>query len=394
MAAERLFSHRGFMLDVSRHFMPAEQIKKLLDAAHVLGLNVMHWHLTDDQGWRIEIRKYPELTRIGSVRGDSRFGQASPTENNCGFYTREEIRDLVEYAERLGIGILPEIEIPGHASAMLASYPEYGCRQEDGGTWTDTVQTTQGVFQALVCAGKEETLQFLRDILDEVTELFPYPAVHIGGDEALKNRWRRCPDCQKRIRELSLGSEDALQRWLVLQIGEYLAGKNRKTVVWNDVLEGGLLPPYFIVQHWLGNEKETRAFMQQGGTVIVSDTKGYYLDYPYGRTDVRKIYEYPTVPAYAQGLEDRLLGLESPLWTEFVGNLSRAAYLLFPRLNAVSLKMRGTDKLPLPAFMEEVRQLQRQVEALGLSGAPESCWNLSEEAAEHDRAEWQRLNRQ
>ena len=394
MAAERLFSHRGFMLDVSRHFMPAEDIKKLLDAAHQLGLNVMHWHLTDDQGWRMEIRKYPELTRTGSVRGDSCFEQACSTENNCGIYTREEIRDLVDYAGRLGIGILPEIEIPGHAAAMLAAYPEYGCRRgEDGGTWKEKVEVSGGIFPALVCAGKEETLQFLRDILDEVTELFPYPAVHIGGDEALKIRWRRCPDCRRRMRELSLESEDALQRWLVLQIGEYLAGRNRKTVVWNDVLAGGLLPPHFIVQHWAGNEEETRAFMRQGGTVICSDTKGYYLDYPYGRLDVRKIREYPTVPAYAQGLEDRLLGLEAPLWTERISSLSRAAYMMFPRLTAVSLKMTKAGELPLPGFLEKVRRLQQKVEACGLQGAPESCWNMTEEAAEEDLAEWDRLNR-
>lgn len=391
----RVFQHRGFMLDVSRHFMPADDIRKLLDAAHVLGLNVMHWHLTDDQGWRMEIRKYPQLTRIASVRGPSCFGYGSATENNCGYYTREEIQDLVNYAEGLGIGILPEIEIPGHASALLAAMPEAGCRRgKDGGLWKNAVETGGGIFPALVCAGKDETLQILRDILDEVTELFPYPAVHIGGDEALKIRWRRCPDCQRRIRELSLSSEDDLQRWLVLQIGEYLAGKNRTTIVWNDVLAGGILPPHFIVQHWMGNEEETREFMRCGGRVICSDTACYYLDYPYGITDVRTIRDYPVIPAWAEGYEEKLLGLECPLWTERITSLSRAAYMLFPRLTAAALKMSSAGELPLPAFMDAVRELQGRVEALGLHGAPESCWDLPEEEAKKDRLEWENINLQ
>ena len=383
-------TYRGFMLDVSRHFMPVGEIRKLLEAAHVLGLNVMHWHLTDDQGWRMEIRKYPRLTEIGSVRGRSGFGGADPEENNSGFYTQEEIRDLVEYAGGLGIGILPEIEIPGHASALLAAIPEAGCRRGESGKWKTAVEKTGGIFPALVCAGKDEALQILRDILDEVTELFPYPAVHIGGDEAAKIRWRRCPDCQRRMRELSLESEDALQRWLVLQIGEYLAGKGRKTVVWNDVLAGGLLPPHFIVQHWTGQEEETREFMRRGGRVICSDTASYYFDYPYGKIDVRTIHDYPLAPAYAEGYEDRQLGLECPLWTEHISNLSRAAYMLFPRLTAVSLKMAGRGDLPLPAFLDEVRRLQGRVEALGLQGAPESCWNLPEEEARRNCREWER----
>ena len=387
------FAYRGFMLDVCRHYMPPENIRKLLDAARELGLNVMHWHLTDDQGWRLEIRKYPQLAEKGSRRGDSCFGHVSPTENNSGFYTQQEIRDLVAYAGERGIGILPEIEIPGHAAALLAAVPGLACRREGGKPWKDRVEVTGGIFPSLVCAGKEETLTFLQDVLDEVTELFPYPAVHIGGDEALKIRWRRCPDCQRRMRELGLASEDALQRWLVLRIGEYLAGKNRKTVVWNDVLAGGQLPPHFIVQHWMGYEEETRAFMQAGGSVICSDTASYYLDYAYGSIDVRKIWRYPAVPEYARGLEDRLAGLECPLWTERISNLSRAAWMLFPRLTAASVKMAGAGETPWEEFLEEVRRKEARVEALGLRGAPEKYWSLSEEDAEQDRLEWERMNR-
>ena len=174
------------MLDVCRHFMPLDEIKKLLQAAAVLKLNRMHWHLTDDQGWRIEIRKYPLLTEKGAVRGDSFFGGTPEAERNSGYYTQEEIRDLVAYAKSLGIEIIPEIEIPGHAAAMLAAYPQFGCRRGKTGKWEEKVEISGGIFPALVCAGKEETLGFLEDILDEVTELFPFPAVHIGGDGAYR----------------------------------------------------------------------------------------------------------------------------------------------------------------------------------------------------------------
>ena len=381
-----MFEHRGFMLDVSRHYMPPEEIKKLLDAARILGLNRMHWHLTDDQGWRIEIRKYPELTEKGSVRGWSCFGGTPIWERNSGFYTQEEIRDLVAYAAERGIEIIPEIEIPGHAAAMLAACPQLACRKDNTGRrWKDRVEISGGIFPSLVCAGNPETLPFQKDVLDEVTELFPFPMVHIGGDEAVKVRWRRCPDCQKRIREENLSSEDALQRRLVLQIGEYLSGKGRKTIVWNDVLAGGLPPPYFIVQQWMGGEAATRAFMDGGGSVIRSDNTYFYMDYPYGEIDVGRIREMPVIPDYAKGLEDRLLGFECPLWTERVTSLERAAWLLFPRLTAVSCRLSG-EKLSGRAFMEKVAATEKKrEEATGLKGAPADEWELSPADAERER---------
>ena len=386
---EKRFEHRGFMLDVCRHYMPPDEIRTLLRAAALLGLNRMHWHLTDDQGWRLEIRKYPELTEKGSVRGDSFFGGTPAGERNSGFYTQAEVREMVDYARGLGIGIIPEIEIPGHAAALLAACPRFGCRR--GGTgerWRDRVEIGGGIFPSLVCAGSDETLAFLRDVLDEVTELFPFPAVHIGGDEALKLRWRRCPDCRRRMRELGLGSENELQRWLVLQMGEYLAEKGRRTIVWNDVLAGGPLPGHFIVQQWLGGEEATRAFMESGGSVIRSDTGSFYLDYAYGRIDVRKIWETPRIPAYARGLEDRLLGTECPLWTERICSLERAAYQLFPRLTAVSLRMDGEDGVPWEAFLEEVKAAEERLEReTGLRGAPPSLWHLTAEEAAADIAQ-------
>ena len=388
------YGHRGFMLDVCRHYMPVQDIKRLLRAAALCGMNRMHWHLTDDQGWRIEIRRYPRLTEVGAKRGRSTFGAVSETENNSGFYTQAEARDIVAYAKALGIEIVPEVELPGHAAALLAAYPEYGCRRmvrRNGkeaivnAPYRYQVITGPGIFPDLLCAGKDETLDFLKGVLDEIMEIFPFPMVHIGGDEALKLHWRRCPDCQRRMAALGIESEDALQRWLMLQVGEYLAEHGRDTVVWNDVLAGGPLPGHFIVQQWMGDAPLTRAFMAQGGRVICSDTDCWYFDYAYGTTDVRRIWEYPAVPPYAEEHPENLLGVECTLWTERVTNPARAAHMLFPRLTALGVKLGGqcTDWV---AFLDAVRERQAEIEALGLRGAPEELWHMSPEAAAADRA--------
>ena len=388
------FIHRGLMLDVSRHFMPVPEIKRLLTAAAYCGVNRFHWHLTDDQGWRLEILKYPKLTEIGAFRGDTHFGGVSVSENNCGFYTQQEVRELVAFASSLGIEVIPEIEIPGHASAMLAAYPEMGCRrvrpgrpeeEADPAPYDYIVRVSGGIFPDLVCAGKKETVRFLKDILDEVMALFPFPMIHIGGDEALKVHWRRCPDCRRRMRKHSLGSEDELQRWLVLKIGEYLHEHGREVIVWNDVLNGGYLPDYFIVQQWLGNEGHIAEWVSRGGRVICSDTRCWYFDYPYGATDVHKIWQVPRIPAYAENHEPQLLGLEAPLWTERITNTERAAFMLFPRLAALGLKAAGQDALLWPVQQNRIAAIQEKIDSLGLYGAPPEYWQMSEEAAAQDR---------
>ena len=386
------FVHRAFMLDVSRHFMPLPEIRRLLSAAALCGVNRMHWHLTDDQGWRLEIPKYPRLAETGAVRGASHFGGVSETENNCGYYTREDVRDLVAFAAGLGIDIIPEIELPGHAGALLAAYPEFGCRRSRPGRpepesapYDYRVRVSGGIFPDLVCAGRDEALRFLEDVLDEVVSLFPFPMVHIGGDEALKVHWRRCPDCRRRMREHSLSSEDGLQRWLVLQAGEFLRSRGRETVVWNDVLAGGFLPDHFIVQQWMGHEERTAEWMDRGGRVICSDTACWYFDYPYGAIDLHHIWQYPRIPEYARGREDRLLGLESPLWTERITNTERAAFMLFPRLAGLGLKAAGRDADTWEEQKARIRDIREKISAEGLACAPEEYWHMPEGAARADR---------
>ncbi len=385
-------AHRGFMLDVSRHFMPIENIKRLLKAAQICGLNIMHWHLADDQAWRVEIKKYPRLTEVGSVRGNSYFGNVPETENNCGFYTQDQIKDVVAFAAECGIDIIPEIELPGHASAMLTAYPEYGCRRTVLRSGTEeiieqpynyAVRCDGGIFPNLICAGKNDAIDFFKDILTEIIAMFPYPAVHIGGDEALKLHWRRCPDCQRRMREEGIANEEELQRWLVLTIGEFLAQRGKSTIVYNDCLAGGILPQHFIVHHWLGNDRETAEFMQAGGRVIRSDLEDFYFDYAYSSIDVDHIWNMANTPAYAAGCKDRMTGYECMLWTERVTNIDRAAYLLFPRLPAMALKMSGRCG-SWEDFFAELKTLRDQISSLGLGFAPEKDWKLSPEDADAD----------
>ena len=393
-------AYRGFMLDSARHFIPLHEVLRLIDAASRLGMNRFHWHLTDDQGWRVEIKRYPKLTQVGSVRARSCFWGEDEYENNGGYYTQEDIHTAVAFARERGIEIVPEIEIPGHASAMLAAYPEYGCRRMEGSKiierpYNYRVLTVAGVFPNLICAGREDAVGFLENILEEITELFPGPEVHIGGDEAVKLHWRRCPDCQRRMRENGLKTENELQRWLVMRMGEFLKTRGKRTIVWNESLAGGMLPHNFIVQHWLFHDKETQEFMREGGDVICSDVGSYYISQRYFGLDARKVFETPNVPSYAEGCEERLLGYESPLWGERITNPSHAEFMLFPRIAIIAMRANGEN---YPATWEECVQRLRtlrdeELNDLNLNWAPEQYWHMSEEdiaaakaVEEHKRA--------
>ncbi len=389
------YPYRGFMLDVARHYMPVAEIRRIIEAAALCGMNRMHWHLTDDQGWRLEIRRYPKLTSVGSTRGPAFFGAENEDENNTGFYTQEEVRGLVAFAREKGVEIVPEIEVPGHASAMLAAYPGFGCRRTISGPEGETIEdapyayrvgTMPGVFPNLICAGRDEAVRFLLDILDEVAALFPGPEIHIGGDEAIKQHWRRCPDCQRRMREEGLADEDALQRWLVLRVGEYLAKKGKRSIVWNESLDGGILPDHFIVQHWMGSDQATADFMAAGGKVISSETESCYISRGYADIDVRRIWQAPEVPEYARQHPENLLGIECPMWSERVTNEKRAEYLLFPRIPAVALRAgRRHTTDTWEAFRQAVGEAQEKISALGIAGAPERLWEISEEDARAER---------
>ena len=264
-----MFRYRGMHLDVGRHLFPVEFIKKYIDLIAMHKMNVFHWHLTEDQGWRIEIKKYPRLTEIGAWRKTEDGGKYG------GFYTQEQIREIVEYAKSRCVDIMPEIELPGHSVAALAAYPGLSCT---GGPFE--VRTAWGVSEDIYCAGKEETFDFLKDVIDEVVELFPFDYFHIGGDEAPKTRWEKCPDCQKRIKDENLADEHELQSYFISRIEDYLSTKNKRLVGWDEILEGGLAPNATVMS-WRGVEGGIAAARQKHD-VIMTPNSHLYFDYYQG----------------------------------------------------------------------------------------------------------------
>ncbi|GAK60541.1 beta-hexosaminidase [Candidatus Vecturithrix granuli] len=330
------FSWRGMHLDVCRHFMPTEFVKKYLDLLARYKMNVFHWHLTDDQGWRIEIKGYPELTEIAAWR--SKNGA-----RDGGFYTRADIEEVVAYARERFVTIVPEIEMPGHAVAALAAYPELSC---NGGQFE--VETLWGIFDDVFCAGNDKTFEFLQDVLAQVIEMFPGQYLHVGGDECPKNRWKACPKCQARIRAEGLKDEEELQSWFIKRIETFLSSRNRRLIGWDEILEGGL-PPRALVMSWRGMEGGIEA-ARLGYEVVMCPQSHCYFDHYQSENyaqepeaikavavPLEKVYEFEPMPAGLTVEEcRRVLGAQGNLWTEYIKTPEHAEYMLLPRLCAIA----------------------------------------------------------
>jgi len=317
------FPWRGALFDVGRHFFTVAEAERFIDLLSRYKLNVLHWHLTEDQGWRIEIRKYPRLTSVGAWRTEADGSRSG------GFYTQQQVREVVAYARVRGITVVPEIEMPGHSSAAIAAYPWLGCTGD-----TITVPNSWGVFPDIYCVGKPEVLRFLEDVLDEVVELFPSRDVHIGGDEAPKDRWRACESCQALMRREGLANEDQLQSWFTRRIAAYLAGKGRRLVGWDEITEGGL-PPGVAVQVWR-NMAHADTVARAGQDVIASPTSHVYIDYGQSGLPLSRVYSFdPVPPGLDTGAAAHILGGEAPLWSERI-NRANFDLMAFPRLLALS----------------------------------------------------------
>jgi len=340
IADQPRYRWRGMLLDCGRHFMDKEFVKRCIDLLAFQKMNVLHWHLTEDQGWRLEIKKYPRLTEIGAWRTATRDSE-QPRRDGLygGFYSQADVREIVAYAQNRHVTIVPEIELPGHCLAALAAYPELSCTAgpfEVGTRW--------GVYEDVYCAGNDETFRFLEDVLTEVMELFPSPYIHIGGDEVPKTRWRACPKCRARIVAEGLKDEHELQSYFIRRIERFLNEHGRRIVGWDEILEGGLAPNA-TVQSWRGMAGAIAAATADHD-VISSPTSHCYLDYPQGpeepdygwmgRTTLAQVYTFEPTPA---GLTPeqaaRVLGLEGNLWTEQAPQI-RAEWQLFPRLCAIA----------------------------------------------------------
>ena len=349
------FGYRGLHMDVSRHFFDMDEVKRYLDIMEVHKLNTLHWHITDDQGWRLEIKKYPRLTEVGAVRKqtlvghlfDSEVYDGTPYGEGC-YFTQDQVREILDYAAGKGITVIPEIDLPGHMLAALAAYPELGCT---GGPYD--VWGKWGVADDVLCVGKEKTMQFLEDVLTEVCELFPAEYVHIGGDECPKVRWEKCPHCQAKIAELGLKDDDRfqaehyLQGYVTSRMEKFLAEKGKKLIGWDEILEGELAPNATVMS-WRGVAGGLQA-VRMGHDAIMTPNTFFYLDYYQsldkeneplaigGYLPVEKCYSYePTVEGMTEEEKAHILGVQANLWTEYIKTPDQLHYMLLPRLAALA----------------------------------------------------------
>lgn len=337
--------YRGMMLDVCRHFFTVDEVKEALDIMALHKLNVFHWHLTDDQGWRIEIRHYPGLTKEGSRRAETVLGRNTNIYDGIpsgGYYTQRQIRDVVAYAAERFITVIPEIEMPGHASAALAAYPWLGCAGEGY-----MVRTRWGVFPEVYCAGKDSTFEFMENVLAEVCELFPSEYIHIGGDECPKQSWTSCPACQQRIRNERLEHENELQSYFVHRIEKWLNARGRNLIGWDEILEGGISKTATIMS-WRGADSGVAA-AKAGNQVIMTPNTHCYLDYfqtqeperlePLGiggYVPVRKVYSFDPYDRLSSAEQSCIQGVQGNIWTEYIASFAHAQHMALPRLAALA----------------------------------------------------------
>jgi hexosaminidase len=339
------FRYRGMHLDVSRHFMPVEFVKRYIDLMSRYKLNTFHWHLTDDQGWRIEIRKYPRLTEVGGCRKETMLaknftpyvGDGTP---HCGFYTQDQVRDVIAYARERHVTIIPEIEMPGHAKAALAAYPELACTP---GPFE--VRTTWGVDEDVFCP-KEETFRFIEDVLAEVAALFPGPYIHIGGDEVPKTRWRASPVAQEVMRRENLADPAALQSWFIRRVEQMLIARGKRLIGWDEILEGGLAPEATVMS-WRGSSGGIAAARENHDVIMTPNSHMYFDAYQGdaaqeplaigGFLPIQRVYEFEPVPdSLTPEQAIHILGAQANLWTEYIPTPSQAEYMAYPRALALA----------------------------------------------------------
>lgn len=374
------FKYRGMHLDVGRHMFPVAFIKKYIDAIAMLKMNTFHWHLTEDQGWRIEIKKYPKLQEIAAYRNETVIGhnrdqpQQFDGKRYGGYYTQEEIKDIVAYAQKRFVTIIPEIEMPGHSQAAISAYPELGCT----GNQID-VATKWGVFEDIYCT-KEETFEFLEGVLDEVLELFPSTYIHIGGDEAPKTRWQACKECQKRIKDEGLKDEHELQSYFITRMEKYLNSKGRQIIGWDEILEGGLAPNATVMS-WRGINGAIEAAKQHHTVILTPGSHCYFDHYQSENEDeplaiggflpLEKVYSFNPIPDELTAEEAQyVLGAQGNVWTEYMADSKYVEYMVFPRILAMSeIDWSAPENKDYDDFVLRVENFHQRLKALDINYA-------------------------
>lgn len=370
------FRYRGFMIDVGRHFFPVSYLKQMIDLMALHNINYFHWHLTEDQGWRIEIKKYPKLTEIGSRRDSTIIDWETKKfdgKPHSGFYTQDEAREIVRYAADRFITVVPEIDLPGHTTAALASYPELGCT---GGPYK--VLCSFGVFPDVLCAGNEQTLQFTKDVLDEIMDIFPSEYIHIGGDECPKSRWEKCPKCQAKIKELGIkalpkhSKENQLQTYFMSELEKEINAQGRRMLGWDEVLEGGLTPNSTIMS-WRGIQGGIEA-ARQHHDVIMTPIQRLYFSNPRinkmtGFEWMNRVYNFEPVPAELTDAEKKfVIGTQGCIWTEWTADSTKMEWQILPRMAALSeIQWTLPEHKNFDRFMERLPEMLKIYSDLGYS---------------------------
>lgn len=360
------FRYRGFMIDVGRHFFPVSYLKQMIDLMALHNINYFHWHLTEDQGWRIEIKKYPKLTEIGSKRDSTIIDWETKKfdgKPHSGFYTQDEAREIVRYAADRFITVVPEIDLPGHTTAALASYPELGCT---GGPYK--VLCSFGVFPDVLCAGNDQTLQFTKDVLDEIMDIFPSEYIHIGGDECPKSRWEKCPKCQAKIKELGIkalpkhSKENQLQTYFMSELEKEINAHGRRMLGWDEVLEGGLTPNSTIMS-WRGIQGGIEA-ARQHHDVIMTPIQRLYFSNPRinkmtGFEWMNRVYNFEPVPAELTDAEKKfVIGTQGCIWTEWTADSTKMEWQILPRMAALSeIQWTLPEHKNFECFMERLPEM-------------------------------------
>jgi hexosaminidase len=375
---EPRFGYRGFMLDSARHFFSVETILGLIDLLALHKLNRFHWHLSDDQGFRIELDGFPKLSEIASKRKETQCkGFMLPWKRRfdgtpyCGIYTKEQIRQVVSYAKRRYIEVIPEIDMPGHFLAALAAYPEFSCT---GGPFD--VRTGWGISKDVLCVGKPQSIQFAKDILKEVIELFPYKQVHIGGDETPLDRWKKCPDCQRLKAEKGLRKNSELQRYFSNAIISFLKSEGCEVIAWDEILKDGNFPE-ITIQNWsLTGGKRIKKSIKKGQQCIISNVSKYYMDYPFSVFPLRSTYVFnPELKGLSKQDTKNIIGIEAPLWTEAVDTAKRIYWQMFPRLTAVcesAWTFEGNKDFA--SFLSRLENIEKRYDALGVTYATKASY--------------------
>ena len=377
------FPYRGLHLDVGRHFFPKDFIIRYLDMMALYKYNTFHWHLTEDQGWRIEIKKYPKLTEVGCCRKETLVGhwggKKKPVYDGkkyCGYYTQDDIKEVVAHAKKLYITVIPEIEMPGHSLAALASYPYLGCT---GGPYE--VATHWGVFKDIYCAGNDSTFKFLEDVLTEVMQLFPSKYIHIGGDEAPKDRWKKCPKCQARIKAEGLKDENELQSYFISRIEKFLNAHGRNIIGWDEILEGGLAPNATVMS-WRGIKGGIAAARMHHNVIMTPGSYCYFDHYQGdpkkeplaigGFLPLSKVYSYEPVPKELTPDEQKyILGAQGNVWTEYIATPDYVEYMVYPRACALSeVDWTPASEKNYDDFLQRLKVNLKHLKVLGVNYRP------------------------